>query len=152
MPPLRVPGPIIAATQQFLRKQGEEPPCGHEGVVLWVGAAASGRVDEMLIPQQRTTRRSFDVPLPERQQIARSMVGTGRAVLAQVHSHPEHAWHSPIDDQRAMPRGVGSLSLVVPEYGRRPSLFDDAALYVLESGGTWASTSIATLVEDPDER
>lgn len=152
MEPLRVPGAIVAATRQFLRDKGEELPEGHEGVVLWLGISDSGRVDEMVIPQQETTRLSFDVPLAERQRIARSLAGTGRVVLAQVHSHPSEAFHSLVDDERALPRRVGALSLVVPDQGRGPTLLVGAALYVLEADGTWASAPLGLIVEVADDQ
>jgi hypothetical protein len=149
---LHVPRPILTASQQFLREKAAEPPLGHEGVVLWLGGTASGTVDQMIIPEQETTLLSFDVPMPERQRIARALVGTGRAVLAQVHSHPAQAFHSPVDDQRALPRRVGSISLVIPNQGRNPSLLDGAALYVLGPDGTWATAPISLIVEHIDDQ
>lgn len=144
--PIFVPPIVVAETQAFLREQGELMPCGHEGVVLWLGHVASRAVETMVIPEQETDYLSFDVSLEERQRIAQAIAGTGRSVLAQVHSHPHEAWHSLVDDERALPRRIGSLSLVVPDQGRRPELHDGAALFVLDPDGRWVRCSVDVLV------
>jgi hypothetical protein len=132
----------LGETQAFLRRKGREGPLGHEGLVLWIGSAADHVVHEVLVPAQKTDVDYFDVSLSERQRIARSLAGTGRVLLCQVHSHPHRAWHSPVDDARALPRQVDALSLVVPDQARRASLLDGAALYTLEPDGRWRPRSI----------
>lgn len=42
-------------------------------------------------------------------------------VLAgQIHAHPDHAYHSPADDQLALIRLPGGLSIVVPRFASGP--------------------------------
>ena len=61
-------------------------------------------------------------------------------VAAQVHSHPELAFHSVADDRWAIVRHHGALSLVLPHFGlrtTRSSFFDDAKVYQLNAADAW---------------
>ena len=67
-------------------------------------------------------------------------------VAAQVHTHPAQAFHSEADDQWAIVRHVGALSLVVPYFAkdtRVASFFDDVALFRLSSENAWCEVSRA---------
>ena len=66
-------------------------------------------------------------------------------IIFQVHSHPDEAFHSWIDDQEAIPRRVGAYSLVVPDFGSRPHLLEQAALFQLDANGRWNEISTAVL-------
>jgi hypothetical protein len=144
--PIIVTPALVAETRAFLREKGQLQPCGHEGVVLWLGAVSGRAVETIVIPKQETGFNYFDVSLVERKRLAHALAGTGQIVLAQVHSHPHEAWHSPVDDERALPRRVGSLSLVVPDHGRRPGLQDGAAMFVLDPDGQWLRGSLDLLM------
>lgn len=132
---------IAAVTQAHLRRKGAEHA---EGVVLWRGTLEPPRITAAMIPEQVTSAGRFQVPLAERQRIARELTGTGEFIAAQVHSHPERAFHSPVDDEEAIPRRVGSYSLVVPDFGSRPHLFEDAALFRLSERGSWDPAPLET--------
>jgi hypothetical protein len=136
-----LPGEVIAATLRHLRAKGA---IGHEGVVLWRGTFEPPRITAAIVPAQETGPGRFVVPLAERQRIARSLSGTGEMIVAQVHSHPRAAFHSPTDDAEAIPRRVGAYSLVIPDYGRRADLLDGAALFQLAANGTWQETNVHT--------
>jgi len=117
---------IAEVTQKHLRRKGAEHA---EGVVLWRGTLEPLRITAAIIPDQVTSLGRFHVPLAERQRITREQAGTGEFIVAQVHSHPERAFHSSVDDEEAIPRRVGSYSLVVADFGSRPHLLEEAALY-----------------------
>ncbi len=137
-----VPSEIVYKTQMHLRAKGRNR---HEGVVLWRGAFEPPLVSRIIVPEQETGPISFRVPLAERQRLARDLAGSGEAIVAQVHSHPREAYHSPTDDADAIPRRVGSLSLVVPDYGARRDLLDGAALFELCAGGRWCRVPLQRL-------
>ncbi|HEU0164449.1 MAG TPA: Mov34/MPN/PAD-1 family protein, partial [Thermomicrobiales bacterium] len=40
----------------------------------------------------------------------------GWRLLAQIHSHPTHAYHSEMDDEYAIATALGAFSLVVPHF------------------------------------
>jgi hypothetical protein len=134
-----VPADIARITQNHLRFKGATR---EEGVVLWRGTLDPARITAAIVPAQETSAGRFRVPLAERQRITRELAGTGEAIVAQVHSHPRRAFHSPIDDEEAIPRRVGSYSLVVPDFGAREDLLDDAALFRLDDAGAWRPTSL----------
>jgi hypothetical protein len=135
-----IPVEIAEATQAHFRRQGSEHA---EGVVLWRGTLEPPRVTAVIIPEQATSAGRFRVPLVERQRITRELAGTGEFIVAQVHSHPGRAFHSAIDDEEAIPRRLGSYSLVVPDFGSRQRLLDDGALFRLSSRG-WEPAPLET--------
>jgi hypothetical protein len=141
-PSFRVPMNVIATTQAHLRECGARH---EEGVVLWRGTLDPPQATAALVPLQESSYGRFRVPLTERQRIARELAGTGETILVQVHSHPGHAFHSAIDDAEAIPRRVGALSLVVPDFGVRPELLDDAELFQLQQDGRWTPAPLAVL-------
>lgn len=138
---VQISSSIAKVTQEHLRRKGAEQA---EGVVLWRGTLKPPRITTAMIPDQITSLGRFKVPLAERQRIAREQVGTGEFIVAQVHSHPERAFHSPVDDEEAIPRRVGSYSLVVPDFGSRSRLLEEAALYRLSAGGAWDPAPLET--------
>lgn len=144
--PIAVPAAVIRQTQRHLRAQGVDSA---EGVVLWQGTLAPPRVTAAIIPAQVVSSGRFEVPLAERQRIARELAGTGAHIVAQVHSHPGAAFHSAVDDAEAIPRRVGAFSLVVPDFGAREDLFDGAALFQLERDGAWRPAPLAAFLPQP---
>lgn len=128
-------------TQEHLRGKGAERA---EGVVLWRGTFEPPRITAAIIPDQITSFGRFQVPLAERQRITRDLAGSRELIVAQVHSHPKRAFHSPVDDDEAIPRRLGSYSLVVPDFGSRPHLLEEAALYRLTAGGSWDPAPLKT--------
>ena len=64
-------------------------------------------------------------------------------IVAQVHSHPGEAFHSEVDDEWAIVRHVGALSLVVPGFARwtTPTNFvAQAVAYELSASNQWLHT------------
>jgi hypothetical protein len=131
---LTVPAEVVRLTHAHLRAKGE---ANSEGVVLWIGTLEPPTIRGAVIPEQETSYGRFRVPLAARQQLTRDLAGTGTTVIAQVHSHPGQAFHSPIDSAEAIPRRAGAFSLVIPDFGARDTLSDGAALYQLDQTGTW---------------
>jgi hypothetical protein len=129
-----LPAAVVAETKAHLKAKGA---IGHEGVVLWRGSFEPPRITAAIIPEQQTGPGRFIVPLAERQRIARSFAGTGEMIVAQVHSHPGAAFHSPTDDAEAIPRRAGSYSLVIADFGHRAGLLDGAALFQLSDASRW---------------
>lgn len=137
-----VPHEVVRATQKHLRAKGR---AGEEGVVLWQGTFEPPLITHVIVPQQETSAIRFRIPLAERQRIARKLAGSGEMIVAQVHSHPCGAFHSSTDDKEAIPRRVGSLSLVIPDFGARYELLDRAALFELRRGGSWHAVPLELL-------
>jgi hypothetical protein len=144
-----IPRDVVERTQGHLRLKGREH---NEGVVLWRGTFEPPRITGVIVPEQVTSCGRFVVPLAERQRIARGLVGSGEVIVAQVHSHPREAFHSPVDDEEAIPRRPGSYSLVVPDFAARESILQAAALFQLEQDGSWREIATEALRLAPGRR
>lgn len=143
----RVVVPLEAAreTQRFLRTVGQR---GNEGLVLWCGKAAGDtfNVTKILIPRQRGIRTADGVcaivDSAEMHRINVELYESGLRIIAQVHSHPTHAYHSDTDDDYAIANTVGAVSLVVPDFAIREFSLEDCAVYRLEVSGEWREMSL----------
>ena len=137
---LVVPRSVVAATLAHLKADG-----GHarEGVVLWLARRTQSvvHVAAAFRPEQEARADVFRIPPASMTAIMTRLRTDGLMIGAQVHTHPEEAFHSAADDAWAIVRHVGALSLVLPYFARSTtveSFFDDAATYVVEADGTWA--------------
>ena len=110
-----VPGSIIQSSADALRSLSGGV---RESVVLWIGIERAGKafVQRMVVPQQLTSAKHFEVSLDERIRIIRELGNSGEKVLAQLHTHPCRAYHSRADDRLALPRHTGAISIVVADF------------------------------------
>jgi JAB domain-containing protein similar to deubiquitination enzymes len=135
-----VPSAVTTKTQQFLRTVGRR---GNEGLVLWCGSADGDvfQVTNILIPRQRGVRTSDGVcaivDADELYRINVELYESGLRIIAQIHSHPTHAFHSDTDDEYAIANTVGALSLVVPDFAARDFALHDCAIYRLGASAAW---------------
>lgn len=139
---------LIAETLEHLQDDGRR---GVEGVVLWLAENDDDRIriSEVYRPEQQASWGSFRIPRGSMAALLRHLRANGSHIAAQVHSHPEEAFHSPIDDEWAIVRHTGALSLVLPDYALRTSVENfasHAAVYELSATNIWeevASTNVA---------
>jgi proteasome lid subunit RPN8/RPN11 len=107
---------LVDETLDALREGGRE---GVERVVFWLGRRAptgNAAIEEIHVPLQEAAEDYFRIP-PDSMIAFMNHLRHGRlALLAQVHSHPAEAFHSPADDRWAVVRHEGGLSIVVPEF------------------------------------
>ena len=89
-----------------------------ESAILWTGTCLNteARVRRIVVPRQTSNAVRFDVSLEERLKIASQLNRSGEMLLAQLHTHPKEAFHSAIDDQLALPRHTGAISIVIPDF------------------------------------
>ncbi|MDA8120901.1 MAG: hypothetical protein M0Z85_12885 [Gammaproteobacteria bacterium] len=135
--PVEISIPVIAETIRLLREARER-----ECVLLWLGRRKHGIqcVVGVYRPIQKAVIDYFEIP---RQGMAELMshLHTHRLYVAvQVHTHPEEAFHSLVDDEWAIVRHCGALSIVVPWFAATvtPANFTDvAAVYQLDSANAW---------------
>jgi len=112
-----------------------------ERPVLWVGdpqppACAS----RLIVPLQDADFDYFHVPPSGMRAVFDALRPHRHAILAQIHSHPGIAFHSEADDDWAIVRYEGALSIVVPFFALEttPETFlDDAAVFVLCADDVW---------------
>lgn len=140
MSPLGVSRAIVEQTLAALRPAGV---AGHEGVALWLSrdTSATGReVVEVYVPAYQASDDYFWIPRESIAALMARLAETGTFVAAQVHTHPEEAFHSRADDRWAIVRHVGALSLVLPRFARETdagSFWSDAASFTLSPSNKW---------------
>lgn len=143
---IKVGQSVVAATIECLQAGGR---IGHERAVLWLGRGA-GRIDELYEPRQRTRADQFYFDRQSMQMLFRHLRENRLRVMAQVHSHPNRAYHSEADDAWAIVRHAGALSLVLPQFAREATVenfLSLAATYVLSTRNRWEEAPGATLLE-----
>jgi hypothetical protein len=137
--PLLVGNAIVAATLAPLQAAGR---LRKECVVLWLGSRENGlvRIAEVVVPEHEAAADQFYIPRQSILALIELVGSRGLTIAAQVHSHPREAFHSLADDQWAMVRHVGALSLVIPWFARRTtpqSFWTDTAVFSLSAKNTW---------------
>lgn len=126
-----------------------------ETVVLWLGrrTASPQLITEVFQPEQVVDRDFFRIPASGMRQLLRHLREKELHLLAQVHSHPEEAFHSLADDVWAVVRHVGAVSLVVPWFGlrtRADTFLDDIAAFQLDASDRWLQVEASSVVRsDP---
>lgn len=114
---------------------------GHERVVLWLASASSpGRVVQAYEPEQRTARNRFHLPPDSIRALTQHLRGGRLRVAAQIHTHPQKAFHSRADAEWAIIRHVGALSLVLPRFAADTTIenfLDQVVTYEHTKDGDW---------------
>jgi hypothetical protein len=139
MNPVIVTKAQIEETLRILRASGER---NSEGIVLWLGRRGLDgiSVEKVWCPPHRAGTLFFEIPEAAMTQLFKELRGSRQMIAAQVHSHPRKAFHSKADDDLAVVRHVGALSLVVPYFARDTdveSFSEDAASFVLTTSNEW---------------
>jgi len=121
-----------------------------ERVLLWLAhPQCQGLVvSEVYMPQQQASRDFFRIPRTGISSLLNHLRETSLIVAAQVHAHPEAAFHSVADDTWAIVRHVGALSLVLPDFALRTSAASfrkDAAVFRLSNANIWEQVTVPRL-------
>lgn len=138
---------IIEQTYNHFRKYGKK---GLEGFVLWNGRLSSeeiASVTEAFIPPQHSVNNTYGlsvtIPGEALHKLNIHLHESNLKLLAQVHSHPNEAYHSAVDDVFPVATQVGSFSLVIPYFGALPFSSDHCAVYRLNTANRWESLTSA---------
>lgn len=133
------PAAIISDTLLHFRVAGTY---NQECVVLWLGRRASETINVLRCyrPLQRARSDQFYIP-PEGMAALQSLMRSDRLmVAAQAHSHPNEAFHSKADDDWAIVRHEGALSLVIPRFASdtfQHNFLQQAKTYRFSNSATW---------------
>lgn len=113
--PIVCPASIIPATLDVMRRGAERHS---EALVLWLGRRRAGHIDlvEAYEPPYRSAVDYFHITPTGMLTVMEHLRQRRLFVCAQVHSHPGEAFHSAADDEWAIVRHAGALSLVVPQF------------------------------------
>lgn len=90
-----------------------------EAFAIWVGKEKNTNfiIKDVWIPTQYNTILSYYVPDIDVHKINVEMNKKKYSAIAQLHTHPENAFHSCIDDNYSILTLPGSFSIVVPDFG-----------------------------------
>lgn len=133
--PLTVLASVRRETEEHLRRCGRS---GHECVVLW--AAARGpvgdprTVERLFHPKHGMSPHLYEIGPGDLYVVNEELLRSQLSLVAQVHSHPGAAFHSPRDDEGPAVHFPGFLSIVVPNFGRE-GLNPRSGLYAAEYQG-----------------
>jgi hypothetical protein len=142
-----VPRQVVGETNTVLRAAGRDRL---EAFVVWGGIVSGQRfaVQSVHVPQQRSvrTREGLHVSIDgdALHALGLSLSSQGEIPGIQVHSHPDAAYHSEADDERAVVTKRGALSIVVPAFGRDGVDGEGVATYRLGADG-WSRIARGTL-------
>jgi hypothetical protein len=136
---ITVSAQFIELTLHELQEAGRKKS---ERVILWLGQQGNGviEVEEVFVPLQFAEADYFRIPRQGISALLTHLRQTKRMIAAQVHSHPQLAFHSLADDRWAIVRHVGALSLVLPYFALRTTLETfrrDAAVFELSTENEW---------------
>ena len=137
-----------ATIDQMLETMREFGSHGWEVLVLWLGKIEPGtgkaHVIQAFVPKQKAISSEdgvgYFVESDTLFQLNKELSETGLRLIAQVHSHPQRAYHSEADDRYAIVTAEGGFSLVVPNFGRALNHPTAWAVYRLQ-GRTWRGVS-----------
>lgn len=134
-----VPTQVVSTTLDELQRAGH---ARSERVLLWLARQSETQLQvlEAFTPIQEAEKDFFRIPREGMADLLSHLRRTRLVVAAQVHSHPELAFHSLADDYWAIVRHAGALSLVVPYFGLQSttaSFGRDTAVFELASNNRW---------------
>lgn len=113
-----------------------------EKVLLWLGkrSADGYTVDEVFTPIQITEADYFKIPEHGMDELMSKLRITQKMLVAQIHTHPEMAYHSVADDEWAIVRHQGAYSLVIPHFCSTTSVhnfIENVATFALSIDNSW---------------
>lgn len=147
-----VPADLIAETERQLHEAGQLVA---ERFVLWSGSqrARVFDVDAVHIPEQTAYRLETGLCVridgPALHRLNEWLFEHGQRLAAQVHAHPNDAYHSDTDDAYPIVTKLGGLSVVVPDFCERGLLGRGTAAYRLTRRG-WERSPVpaASLIKE----
>lgn len=126
---VHVPSGIWRQTLRLLR---EYAPHSSERMVLWsgvVGAAGELLVRTIVVPDHDPQGWRVDIDGELWRGLLHAMRRQDQMLLAQVHSHPNEAFHSEGDEAWPAEHTDGFLSLVVPRFGEDVGDLGECAVF-----------------------
>lgn len=147
------PRELVEDVYKQLIETGQQ---GYERLALCAGDKKGPlfTITHILYPKQYLKKSelgvSFYVEGEELERIDNWLFENGKRLIAQIHSHPNEAYHSEADDAMAIITTFGGLSLVIPDFGTSDTYFEKSAVYRLLPPGAWNALSqqeVRTLIK-----
>lgn len=139
-----IPTAVLHETQRYIEEHGQQ---GSEAYVFWAGTAVDTEayITTCVYPTANARHGGVKVPLDKMTEINLALRDRDQVILAQAHSHPGEALHSPVDEERAVSFHDGFASIIVPDFGDTP-IYDlrDCGVYIYTANNDWR------LLDDPE--
>lgn len=138
------PKELVEDVYQQIRETGVE---GYERLALCAGQKKSKEfeVTHILYPKQHLRKTSlgvsFHVDGEELERIGDWLYQKDLSLIAQIHSHPDEAYHSEADDNYAIITKSGGVSIVIPHFGTSDTCFEKSAFFRLHPQTGWTELS-----------
>lgn len=138
------PKELVEDVYQKIQETGAD---GYERLALCAGMkmGKAFKITHVLYPRQYLQKTalgvSFYVDGDELERIGDWLFENQLSLIAQIHSHPDEAYHSEADDNYAIITKAGGLSIVVPHFGNSESYFEKSAFYRLYPDTGWIELS-----------
>ncbi len=135
-----VPPECIQKAYELMRYAGENRV---EGVALFAGYEKDNKfyISQTIIPKQTAYRLElgllYAVGADELHRINVWLYQNNLSIIAQIHSHPNEAYHSETDDAYPIVATKGGISIVVPRFAKDPIDLKNWAVYRLSSENRW---------------
>lgn len=137
-----IPKHILEETVKAVQEKGNQ---GYELFVFWAGNTIgqnSFEVSQLLIPKQKAYKSPqgawVDIPGEELSRLNMYLYKHKLSMPIQVHSHPGAAYHSKRDDEKSVLIFPGSISMVIPNFGKKSfQSFTDWAIYQKSKNSGW---------------
>jgi hypothetical protein len=135
---------VIEKAYTFLQQAGKER---FEAVALFAGTldGPNAYITEAILPLQKSYKLSsglmYSVEGDELHRINVWLYENKLKLIAQMHSHPQEAYHSETDDAYPIMSTEGGLSIVVPNFARSKIDHLSWAYYRLKPQMNWVELS-----------
>ncbi|HMJ69743.1 MAG TPA: hypothetical protein VK508_12655 [Cyclobacteriaceae bacterium] len=139
------PKNVLDKAYTFLQEAGKER---FEAVALFAGILDDGNayIKEAILPLQKSYKLSsglmYSVEGEELHRINVWLYQNKLKLLAQIHSHPQEAYHSETDDAYPIMSTEGGLSIVVPNFARSKMDHSAWAYYRLQPRMEWVELTL----------
>jgi proteasome lid subunit RPN8/RPN11 len=131
---LRLAKDIVFRTFHELRECGRgECECA----VYWTGPAGEAFVDGVEHPIHKQSPFGYEIDDKWLTDFWKRLAASKRSVKVQVHTHPDHAFHSATDDEWPIVSQVGFVSIVIPHFAVGEPSLDNAWIGRLKVDGKW---------------
>lgn len=139
-----VPAHVLSETRDLLAEPGAEQM---EAIVVWIGTIENDTRAQIVaavrpgqIAYRSSTGCAVEVPQDALTELI-SVLPIGHVVLARLHTHPGEAYHSEVDDRNMLIAHRGAISIVVPDFARRPLDLNACSINELHPDGRWVELS-----------
>ncbi len=130
---------FLVDTLDILKCSGK---LNHEGIAFWLGRHDGNLtyIEEVYEPIHTARADYFHIPPKSMQDLQGTLRSKRLMIAAQIHSHPQEAFHSKADDDWAIIRHLNAVSIVLPYFAKQTtpeSFFADAVVFQLSPANQW---------------